>query len=69
MRTLKERTKDLLLAVPDITELTMCPSIFSDDIDRHNCDQCPSSPEKMGDCFDSGVCLDCWQRAIDGCSA
>ncbi len=53
-QTLKERTKELLRAVP-ITEIVMSPSIFSE--------------ERAGDLFDGDVCRDCWERAIDSCEA
>lgn len=63
-RTLEERVIDLLYAIPEIKELTSNPSIFSDDIEGHDCDKCPAGEYNQGDTFDQDVCMDCWERAI-----
>ena len=63
-RTLEERVIDLLYAIPEIKELTSNPSIFSDDIEGHDCDKCPAGEYNQGDTFDQDVCMDCWTQAI-----
>ena len=63
-RSLEQRVLDLLYAVDDVSQITMCPSIFSDDTEAHDCDECSAGEIKQGDTFDAGVCIDCWKRAI-----
>lgn len=63
--THRERTKMLLNAVEDISTLTVNPSIFSDDLEGHDCDVCPSSLENASDLYDPDVCRRCWENAID----
>jgi hypothetical protein len=62
--TLLERTQMLLDAVDDLSTLTMNPSIFSDDLEKHDCDSCPASSRNAGDLYDEGVCRRCWSDAI-----
>lgn len=69
MSDFAQRTKELLRAIPDISELTMSPSIFSDDTEKHDCDECPAFANNAGDLFDPDVCQDCWERAIDSCKS
>lgn len=59
-----DRVIDMLNAIPDISVLTVCPSIFSDDIDKHDCDRCEFNEFNKGDTYDPDVCKDCWKRAI-----
>ena len=62
--TLEERVINLLYAIPEIQELTSNPSIFSDDIEGHDCDKCPAGEYNQGDTFDPDVCMDCWEQVI-----
>jgi hypothetical protein len=55
----------LLNAVNDLSTLTMNPSIFSDDLENHDCDTCPASSRNAGDLYDSNACRRCWEDAID----
>lgn len=41
----------------------MCPSIFSDDTIRHDCDECKASRYNLGDSYDESVCYKCWKEA------
>ena len=41
-------------AIPDISKLPVCPTLFSDNSDKHDCDEC-------NDNFD---CKWCWKEAI-----
>jgi len=59
-----KRVKELLFAISDLSVITMSPAIFSDNIEKHDCDACNSSKGNAGDLYDEGVCLDCWERAI-----
>jgi len=63
-RSIQLRVLELLAAIPEIQELTQNPSIFSDDIEGHDCDKCPAGEYNQGDTFDPEVCIDCWERAI-----
>jgi hypothetical protein len=63
----KKRVIDLIYAIQEIETLTMCPSVFSDDTDKHDCDNCQSSLSNQSDCYDPKVCRDCWIEAIDNC--
>ena len=63
-RSLQQRVLDLLSAIPEIQELTQNPSVFSDDIEGHDCDKCTAGEYNQGDTFDQEVCIDCWERAI-----
>lgn len=63
-RSIQEKVLDLLYAIPEINELVQNPSIFSGDIEGHDCDKCPAGEYNQGDTFDPGVCIDCWERAI-----
>ncbi len=65
MSDMKKRIIQLLDAIPDLSELTMNPSIFSDDIDKHDCDNCESSILNAGDTYDEDVCRSCWIIAIE----
>lgn len=62
---LKERVKELIEQMPDISEITICPSLFSNDYEKHDCNICECSLDELGDVFDADVCIDCWKRAID----
>ena len=64
MKVELKKVYELLYAIPCLSELTMCPSIFSDDIEKHDCDTCKSSNVNSGDLYDEEVCLDCWKRAV-----
>ena len=62
---MKKKIIELLDAIPDLSELTMCPSIFSDDIEKHDCDNCAFSLLNAGDTYDEDVCRSCWIAAIE----
>jgi hypothetical protein len=62
-QTFLEKTIELLAAIPDLSELQMCPSIFSDDT-RHDCDECKASRYNRGDNYDESVCYKCWKEAV-----
>lgn len=55
----------LLNSVDDLSTLTMNPSIFSDDLNNHDCDKCPASPGNASDLYDEEVCRRCWTEAIE----
>ena len=63
-RSLKTRVLDFLSVIPDLNKVEMNPSVFSDDIEGHDCDKCSSSEYEQGDTFDYSVCVDCWEQAI-----
>ena len=63
-RKLEQRVLDLFRSIDDMTQITVAPSIFSDDIYGHDCDMCRWSELNMGDVYDSSVCVDCWEQAI-----
>jgi hypothetical protein len=63
-QTFLEKTIELLAAIPDLSELQMCPSIFSDDTVHHDCDECEASKHNRGDLYDDSVCYACWKDAI-----
>lgn len=62
---LKNRVISLITHIPDISLVEICPSVFSDNIETHDCDNCPMSKTNMGDTFDSAVCLKCWEDAVN----
>jgi hypothetical protein len=51
-QTFLEKTIELLAAIPDLSELQMCPSIISDDTIRHDCDECKASQYHRQDNYD-----------------
>jgi len=61
--SLKEKFKEFLGQI-DLSTVTVCPIFLSNDVERHDCDQCKGSEQHLGDLYDESVCLDCW-RAID----
>lgn len=65
--SIKNKTIELLDSIPDLTILTMNPSIFSGNIDNHDCDTCPAYDKNAGDLYDGDVCRDCWKQAILNC--
>lgn len=67
MKEFKNKIKDLIDAIPDINLLERNPSIFSDDIIKHDCDACPFSKFNTGDVYDESICRGCWKEAIDNC--
>jgi len=69
MKTMKERTKELISSLETLDGLTMSPAIFSDDTDSHDCDTCPAFEYNAGDLYDEDVCRDCWNNAIDNCKS
>jgi len=62
--SIKNKTLELLGSIPGLTVLTMNPSIFSGDTDKHDCDTCPAYDNNAGDLYDEEVCRDCWKQAI-----
>ena len=60
----KKRVLSLINSIPNIESLEICPSVFSDDLTKHYCDDCPMSVGKQGDTFDSSVCIKCWSDAV-----
>ena len=64
MKKQLQSTLYLLSAIPDLSELTMCPSVFSGDFIKHDCDACPAFAKNAGDLYDENVCRSCWTQAI-----
>ena len=62
--TLKDKVKELMGQI-DLSTVTVSPSLFSDDYDKYDCNECKNFEDTAGDLYDSDVCLDCWRNAID----
>lgn len=62
--TYADKVIELLAAIPDLSELSICPSVFSDDTINHDCDECRASKRNRGDLYDEDVCYKCWREAI-----
>jgi hypothetical protein len=69
MKTTVQDFKNMVISmithIPYIEDMPICPSVFSNDIQKHNCDSCPASKGNQGDTFDSNVCLTCWSDAMN----
>lgn len=63
----KRRVISMMEGIPNIHEMMVNPSIFTNgpvESARMDCDDCPASQSNTSDCFDPGVCRDCWRNAI-----
>ncbi|MEN6293996.1 MAG: hypothetical protein ABFD07_18510 [Methanobacterium sp.] len=49
-----ESVFSIIDTIPDISQLPVCPRLFSDDTEKHDCDDCEGN-------FD---CKSCWKEAI-----
>lgn len=64
MKNFKKRVIAMISSIPNIEDKEINPSVFSDNIEKHDCDNCPASKRNQGDTYDRNVCIECWTDAI-----